>query len=327
MSNDTITEESGWVVDESEGGRVSLTEFDGYIKDAYFGTDANYGKGQSLLLTLETEVVAVYHDDEDELWAPVYDENNKEGVSAEDYIGETQLLKLGLGAGWVTEDKGKTAVHERNKAGFHISSLYGQIIALLTGRLDNYHGGENASVAFYDGDTEVDLAELGKVLQGRGDPKSAEIWKDLTIRFTGVKFDYGQDKEGKDIKTRMRPMPASLVAEGKVGEAAKKKAPAKKGAATSAKDKAAAAKAKAAEAKASDQEEAGDGPTFESVAEQFGFEVDDDIRAAVEAAIAESSTEDELLEALVENEDVMANDSLVAAIASSADEGGLISLA
>jgi hypothetical protein len=89
-----------------------IDDFDGEITEAYFGTDANYNSGDSVLLILELK------------------------TNVEDKPSET--LKLSCGSGWAIENGGRNIVKEQGKAQFNKNSRVGLVLgaAIQAGALD-----------------------------------------------------------------------------------------------------------------------------------------------------------------------------------------------
>ena len=124
-----------------------LDDYDLTITRAYFATDARYNNGESLLLHLEGTT-----DNADTL--------------------ESQVL-FACGTGWVSNDGGKTAVHEKGKGRFNRSSWYGRLIERMK--------------------------ELGGIdaLAQRGDATQAQVWEGITLHLVREEVDFGSGIEAK----------------------------------------------------------------------------------------------------------------------------------
>lgn len=283
MSNDIDTAQDAWATDRSSG---FLQNFDGTVIDAYFGTDPRYNQGTTLLMQWECSVDEA-HDDVDE-------------------IPEEILQKYPCGSNWETEDGGRTASHTSGKpnAKFHASTLYGKIIDEVVGATKGYGNAELAA----GGEVVTNFDGLMDVLRKRGNPTQAEVWKGLRFRFAEVIFDYGENKKTGERMVSRRSMPVEFL--GVAGEeeegaaprkaAAKKAAPAKKAVA----DKIAEAKAK----KAANEDTPAE--TAESLLASVDG-VDDDMRAAILAVLAEAEDHSTFVDSCLEIDGVTENDALL----------------
>lgn len=286
-----------WDTDSSSG---FLTGFTGTVEDSFFGTDPRYNNGETLLLQWEITVGEVTQDD--------YDGE----------VPETLTVSFPCGKDWITED-GVTAEHPRGKETFHSSSIYGKLIDAVTGKVANY--GDIASRT--DGaDLEVELGPLMAMLEERGDPTDASVWKGLELAFAEVCFDYGENRKTGERMVANRTMPVGVVGETKpkpkAKAAAKKatKAKAKPAAeateateakADTAKERAAAAKAKAAAKKAAAAKEAGE-PDAD---DPFAFVDDAELRTQLNDVLAGSDDFNAFVDAILEIEAVATNDDLL----------------
>jgi len=286
-----------WEVDESSG---FLTNFRGKVTDSYAATDPRYNEGKTTLVTWEVEIEEVLQEWEGEL-------------------PENPTVTFPTPPGWSSED-GKLLEHERGKEKFHLSSIYGKIVANVIGRLENY--GPNASRT--DGeDLVVDLTPVMAMIEDRGTPDDASIWQGLTFEFAEIHFDFGEDRKKKDgsrIESN-RTMPIAVVVEDapakatkatksakKATGAAKKSAakPAAKSAVEIAKEKREAAKAAAATAESATSDEEADAndavnPFAELVA-------DEALAEQLAQVLAESDSFDAFVNAVAEIEEVVTSD-------------------
>lgn len=81
-----------------------IDDFDGTVSEAYFGTDAAYNNGDTVLLVLE--------------------------LSTDDPDHPQETVKLSTGTGWTIEGQGASIVSESGKArSFNKNSRVGQVIA------------------------------------------------------------------------------------------------------------------------------------------------------------------------------------------------------
>lgn len=264
--------------------------FRGTVKDAYAGTDPRYNDGKTTMAHWSVEVTEVLQD---------WDGDDVEEV----------LQKYPLGNGWWTED-GQTVEHERGKDRYHVSSIYGKIIANVSGLLENY--GKNAKRT--DGEElAVDLTSLADVLAERGDPQDMGIWKDLTLEFAEIEFDFGTNKDGEEMKA-VRSMPIAVVGEiGKSKSAAKpkntntakKNGKSSKASKPSTADRVAEAKARAAAAKK--DEEAGDSTGFDF----SSLGADEDQVTRLQEALDTAGNYDEFVNAILDMDDVVGDDELL----------------
>lgn len=94
-----------------------LDDFDGAITEAYFGTDAAYNNGDTVLLILE--------------------------LATDDADKPQETLKLSTGTGWVIENNGKNIVSENGKPrAFNKNSRIGMVLAaaLTSGAAETMRG-------------------------------------------------------------------------------------------------------------------------------------------------------------------------------------------
>ena len=105
-----------------------------------------------------------------------------------DDLEQERVEKFSVGKGWVTEDQGKTAVHETGNPTkkFHQKSAYGMIIDRVV-KDDAFKG-------------------LLAVLQERGSPTEAAVWNGITLHFRKESIDYGSD-----IGTKSKLLPIEWV--------------------------------------------------------------------------------------------------------------------
>jgi hypothetical protein len=176
-----------WSTDDSSG---LLTNFVGKVRESYFATDPQYNMGRSLRLCLELDVL---ESDEDSEVAEV-------------------TVKYPCGKDWRSDDGGKTASHPAGaKKRFHSSSLLGKFVDSCTGKLQHY--GDNATMAATGEKPEVGLDGAVDFLRARGNPQDAAIYAGSIWRFEEVLFDYGEDDDGRPIRSRQN-MPVKFIGEG-----------------------------------------------------------------------------------------------------------------
>lgn len=152
------------------------------VEDAWFTTDARYNNGESLLLKWKGSAV---------------DADTGEALKfGKDEDEDEVEVSFPVGKNWDTNDGGKTAVNEGGKGKFNKNSAYGKII-------------DRALASKKDGGFDI-----GHILQDRGRPQQADVWK-------GLKFlmKYEETNYGGEIGIKSRLMPVKFEGEADAGVA------------------------------------------------------------------------------------------------------------
>ena len=166
------------MVDSNDWGTESgLTEnYVLTVEDAYFTTDARYNSGESLLLKWKGHAVDA--------------DSGEPVLFGRDEDEEEVEVSFPVGKNWDTNDGGKTAESSAGRGKFNQNSRYGKVI--------------NRSLA-KKGDGGFDI---GHILQDRGRPQQADVWK-------GLKFlmKYEETNYGGDIGVKSALMPVKFMGE------------------------------------------------------------------------------------------------------------------
>lgn len=127
-----------------------IDNYDFTIERSYFATDVRYQGGKAWLLHWQGK------------------------ARTED--GETvdHTVIMGLGAGWASEDQGKTVNHEKGKEAFNRSSRYGRIVERAGNRSDPGYLGD----------------ECRQAIISRGTPRQASIWEGLSFHMKREEIDF-----------------------------------------------------------------------------------------------------------------------------------------
>lgn len=307
MPDNTPDPQDSWGIDERELGAHRGFNFDGTVIESTFTTDVNYRDGQALLLRLSAAVDEVYAEDEDEQVWPL--DGGQEPVHPSELVGQTAVIDIPVGPGWVTEDDGKSAVNERGGTKFHASSLLGRIVGNVIGDLDGF-GDPKTTVTSVNHEDEVDLGGAFDALKAKGQATEAGVWTGFRFGFRRWLLDYGTNRKTQEKMLTERMLPTTFLGE---AEGQKPKKAAKKTAKASGADKVAAAKAKK-DAEAEAAEPKGDVSSWESIAAEYGLEVEEE---TVEAIFAGASTVDdhgEFLELMVDIPEVVEDSPLIEAL-------------